>query len=303
MIQTPISNISTNRRYLSIFFIVATILLLLATVHISRDGVPEVIKSSPAWNNGGASDPPAQAPKPGHYYSGKHDNRPSFAELAANSGTDKVTDHNYAVLYDKYLPAFRDTDVKMLEIGLGCGMRYGPGASYETWVKYFPQVEMNLIEFDGTCATDWGSKHPKANVFIGDQSNAPFLHEVGREVTADRLVDILVDDGGHTMAQQRTSLVELWQYVRPGGIYIVEDLHTSYLSGWGGDPTKTDHGLARQTTMQFIYELLDDIMSQPAYNYHFEDIPAAKYAFSSEISSIDCMEAMCVLTKKEIGAR
>lgn len=55
-------------------------------------------------------------------YDGKHDKRPTFADLAKDSGTDKVTDHNYAVLYDKYLPAFRDSHVKMLEIGLGCGM-------------------------------------------------------------------------------------------------------------------------------------------------------------------------------------
>jgi hypothetical protein len=39
-----------------------------------------------------------------------------------------VTDHSYHNLYEKYLPAYRDKKVKMLEIGLGCGMSYGPAS-------------------------------------------------------------------------------------------------------------------------------------------------------------------------------
>lgn len=57
-------------------------------------------------------------------------------------GTDKVTTHQYWFMYDKHFPAIRERRVKMLEIGLGCDMSYGPGKSYYTWLEYFPDVEL-----------------------------------------------------------------------------------------------------------------------------------------------------------------
>ena len=45
-----------------------------------------------------------------------------FYRIAMNTSTDKVRDHKYHRLYDRYLPAIRHQPIKMLEIGLGCGM-------------------------------------------------------------------------------------------------------------------------------------------------------------------------------------
>lgn len=55
------------------------------------------------------------------------DDRPTFYEVATAQGTDKVpgnhkNKHQYQWMYDKVLPAFRDKNPKMLEIGLGCDM-------------------------------------------------------------------------------------------------------------------------------------------------------------------------------------
>lgn len=49
-------------------------------------------------------------------------NEPNFYEVATHHGTDKVTEHSYHDMYDKYLPALRHQKIKMLEIGLGCDM-------------------------------------------------------------------------------------------------------------------------------------------------------------------------------------
>lgn len=46
----------------------------------------------------------------------------TFYEIAKEKGTDKVTDHSYQHMYEKYLPALRNKRIKMLEIGLGCDM-------------------------------------------------------------------------------------------------------------------------------------------------------------------------------------
>ena len=41
-------------------------------------------------------------------------------------------------------------------------------------------------------------------------------------------VDIIIDDGGHYMHQQQISFGFLFAYMRSGGLYFIEDLHTSY---------------------------------------------------------------------------
>jgi hypothetical protein len=41
--------------------------------------------------------------------------------------------------------------------------------------------------------------------------------------------DIFLDDGGHTMKQQLNSYNFYFDYVKPDGIYAVEDLHTWYV--------------------------------------------------------------------------
>jgi hypothetical protein len=42
------------------------------------------------------------------------------------------------------------------------------------------------------------------------------------------LFDIILDDGGHTMKQQQVTFGYLIDFVKPGGFFILEDLHTSF---------------------------------------------------------------------------
>lgn len=41
--------------------------------------------------------------------------------------------------------------MEMLEIGLGCDMNYGPGASVAVWKKLFPRAELWEAEYNGDC--------------------------------------------------------------------------------------------------------------------------------------------------------
>ena len=70
-------------------------------------------------------------------------------------------------------------------------------------------------------------------------------------------VDVIIDDGGHTMNQQKTSFKVLFPYLKSDGVYIIEDLHTSY---WRYYLKGTERVLcydSPQTTISYIKYLID----------------------------------------------
>jgi hypothetical protein len=51
---------------------------------------------------------------------------------------------------------------KILEIGLGCDMAYGPGASAKVWRELFPDAVVWFAEFNEECVTANQDKMDKA---------------------------------------------------------------------------------------------------------------------------------------------
>lgn len=186
-------------------------------------------------------------------------------------------------MYEKYLPALRDKPIKMLEIGLGCDMSYGPGASYHLWLEYFPHVDLYFIEYDAKCAKKFAHQMTGATIFTGDQADVDFLEDFIRKSGGD--FDIIIDDGGHTMNQQITSLKHLFLTVVPGGVYFCEDLQTSFWNNYGGGDA-ADPANGKPTMMQFIAQLVDDLMYGPR-----------RQEVSEEMSSIECSKSESCRTR------
>lgn len=68
-------------------------------------------------------------------------------------------------------------------------------------------------------------------IFIGSQSDRNFWRKFKDKVG---VIDIFIDDGGHTMLQQRVTFEEMYNRVALDGIYICEDCATSYWPSMGG---------------------------------------------------------------------
>lgn len=66
-------------------------------------------------------------------------------------------------------------------------------------------------------------------------------------------VDIVIDDGGHTMRQQIHTFEEVYPHVNDGGIFLVEDLHTSYWKEYQGGYHTTG------TFIEYAKQLIDDM--------------------------------------------
>lgn len=166
----------------------------------------------------------------------------SLREIAEKTGADKLN-HKYESKYEAHLGPLRRDNVRLLEIGVK------HGASLAMWEQYFPQAEIFGLDIDPACRQ---FETPRSTIFIGDQADPTSLRSMMARIGPP--LDIIIDDGGHTMAQQRTSFEVLFEYVRPGGLYIVEDTHTSYREkNGGGEPGKPD------TFIALLKGLLDDV--------------------------------------------
>ena len=163
-------------------------------------------------------------------------------EIALRTGADKGSHfHNYTEVYSQYFYPLRDQPIRFLEIGLF------KGKSARMWEEYFPEASLHFID----CTLDFVEYYSgRSNYYLADQENPADLKRVVEASGGD--FDIILDDGGHTMNQQIVSFRELFPHVKSGGLYIIEDLHTSYWPGFGG-------GNHPGTAIAFLKGLIDDV--------------------------------------------
>jgi len=206
-----------------------------------------------------------------------------FKTLGDKHNTDKVDTHRYHPIYERYLKFLREkTDLRVLEIGLGCNMPYGAGHSIPVWREYFPKLEaLFVVEFARDCALKFMDKVDE--MFIGDQSDIPFMKSVGKKAGP---LDIIVDDGGHTMKQMRNSLIALFSSVRPGGLYFIEDILCEYMDNY------RDNG--NDTIMTLLHEIMDVKHDTHKKRKHSKEATI----LAPMVEYVECWTEICVLVRK-----
>lgn len=130
---------------------------------------------------------------------------------------------HYFEIYERHFERFRGKAPCILEIGVS------HGGSLQMWRDYFgPEARIMGVDVDPRCA---GFGEGLTEVLIGDQADREFLKSLKAKMPH---VDILIDDGGHTAEQQLITFQEMYHHVAEDGVYLCEDLHTSYWSDYGG---------------------------------------------------------------------
>lgn len=150
--------------------------------------------------------------------------------------------HHYIPIYDRYFKNFRDRDIRFLEIGVS------KGGSLQVWREYFGSSAIIYgIDIDPECEKYNGIS---AQVRIGSQADEGFLHRVIEEMGG---IDIVLDDGSHRMDHLIQTLRCLFPMLNKHGLYMVEDLHTSYWSNFGGGLNE------KQNFYNRIRDVVDDM--------------------------------------------
>lgn len=150
-----------------------------------------------------------------------------LTEIANKLGIDKGTlpeiqGHGYTETYGELFDPLLNNAVKMMEIGV-CDPRF-PGGSIKLWDKYFSNLWFVGMDINPDAKKYDNIGH--LNIFIGDQNSRKDLIECMYIYGTD--FDIIIDDGSHVGEHILTSFKTLFPYVKPGGYYIIEDLHCVY---------------------------------------------------------------------------
>lgn len=154
----------------------------------------------------------------------------NFLEDYFNNNTGKKISKpvHYFEIYDRHFSKFRNTDVNVLEIGVA------GGGSLQMWKHYFgPKAKIYGLDVAPVCKEH---EEEQVKIFIGDQSDRTFLKDLTKKIS----IDILIDDGGHQMHQQIITFEELFPHISAHGVYLCEDIGTSYWSEFGGSYKKPD---------------------------------------------------------------
>jgi hypothetical protein len=139
--------------------------------------------------------------------------RESLNQIGIKYKTDKSSNfHDYLNLYEKYFLKIRDSYNNILEIGIL------NGDSLFIFSEFFPNSKIHAIDIEDKRNLE----SEKISIYQGDQSDPNLLNRF-----EDDYFDVILDDGSHRMNHQQISIGYLFKKLKKGGIYIIEDLHTS----------------------------------------------------------------------------
>lgn len=185
---------------------------------------------------------------------------------------------HYFDIYDQYFHKYRGQEVVFVEIGVF------QGGSLQMWKEYFGEkAKIYGIDINPACKQ---FEDEQITILIGDQEDKNFLAEVKKQIPQ---IDILLDDGGHTMKQQINTFEILFDHIKDGGVFLCEDLHTSYWWRYGG-------GLRRRGTfIEYSKRLVDDMHAWYSSSNNFK---ITKYTQS--IRAIHFYDSIVVMEKESI---
>tara|TARA_R110000822_G_scaffold39233_4_gene107952 strand:+ start:2007 stop:2678 length:672 start_codon:yes stop_codon:yes gene_type:complete len=186
-----------------------------------------------------------------------------FNKYGSDKGDIHGPQHKYAKFYESFLSHKRENIELILEIGI-CG-----GKSLKTWSDYFPNSNIIGLDIDDKSIYN----NERVFTFKLDQSDEDQLkHFVSECVRREYKFDMILDDGSHHMLDQQITLGHLFPLLKSGGIYILEDLHTSLAdSGFGLYGKHLDIQESRKnTTLYYLMESLNSIYLTEEKNQYLQ---------------------------------
>jgi hypothetical protein len=187
---------------------------------------------------------------------------------------------HYFDIYERHFCRFRGKPVNIVEFGVS------QGGSLQMWRQYFgPQARIWGVDINPNCKQ---FEDANTSIVIGDQEDRSFLKKFAASLPP---IDILIDDGGHTMRQQINTFEEVFGALQPHGVYLIEDLHTSYWKHWGGGYKKAG------TFIEYSKNFIDKLNAWHSQERSRLDVSE----FTRTVASMHYYDSVLVLEKKPMA--
>jgi hypothetical protein len=145
--------------------------------------------------------------------------------------------HNYTTIYSELMAKRRDEPLRIFELGLGTnnpglvssmGVNGRPGASLRGWCELFPHALVFGADIDRDILFD----DDRIKTFYCDQLDSVAIRDLWSHAVLQGGMDLVIDDGLHTLEANLSFLDGSLEQVRPGGIYVIEDILQETIGRW-----------------------------------------------------------------------
>jgi demethylmacrocin O-methyltransferase len=184
----------------------------------------------------------------------------SLTQLAGEFGSDKWGIHRYTPHYERHFAHLRDREMLVIELGIGGYAEDNEGgASLRMWKWFFARAQVVGVDIQDKSFVD---EH-RITSYRGSQTNRELMRRIVRRFGEPTIV---IDDGSHRSSHVIKSFEVLFPMLADGGLYVIEDLQTSYWPAWGGslDPNDPD------TSMAMVKRLLDGLNHEELLDDRYE---------------------------------
>jgi 2-polyprenyl-3-methyl-5-hydroxy-6-metoxy-1,4-benzoquinol methylase len=136
-----------------------------------------------------------------------------YEAVDTKKGTDKNTSHSYGSVYSKCFKEFQEKKLNLLEIGFDCG------ASLLAYADYFQDASIDGLDIEDNRLQEV-KEHPRIRTHIEDALQSKNYFGCN--------YDIIIEDASHEPAHQIQHFIDFAKFVKPGGLYIIEDVNQNY---------------------------------------------------------------------------
>lgn len=194
--------------------------------------------------------------------------------------TDKYS-HGFIDVYTPYFNKLSNVK-NVLEIGVYSG------DSLNYFSTTFKDANIYGIDINDMSVYDTD----RIKTYIVNQESRESLNSFLNNTNIE--FDIILDDGGHTMRQQQISFGVLFKHLKNGGLYILEDLHTSRYNSY---ITKND--LITTLDMLYSFSYTNNLISNHITNDEKEYIESnVENIFIWSRNTEHNMSVTSIITKK-----
>ena len=167
---------------------------------------------------------------------------------------DKMINHGYHRFYYHALKHLCDASFNMLEIGIE-GFQ-----SVDMWKRFFPKAKIYGIDINREY------KDGRMCIFKADQSNLQHLQAVLQAMDSAKCA-FINDDGSHIPEHQILTFNEFFpKLLTDGGVYIIEDIETSYWKTKGLYGYDTRYGYQHPKSIVTVFKHILDWLNRKYMN-------------------------------------